>query len=273
MKTPKAYYLDIDGTLTGKHNSAELNFVDVRAIKAAARDGAHIVLTTGRSPEKTIPVFKKIDIDKVQTRIIACNNGAVILNAKTGEILKEDYMREEDFTSIFNELYEKGYIVKNAEFNHYFAKENWGSKLVKKFTTVLNSKETVTYNKVAARKIGCICSWSNRKVREIAKDIQRRYPNVEVVISGNSKYIEITNKGVNKGNAIKFISELINVDPKDSVHIGDSMNDLPAFKIVGTSVALANGMKGLKKEADIVSKSQKNQGVASAIDYFRKQGK
>lgn len=269
MNAPKAYYLDIDGTLTGAHNSSKLNYIDIRSIKAAARDGAHIILTTGRAPDKTLPVFKQINLGTEQTTYVICNNGAVIMNAITEEVIQENPMSKKDFEEIFNLLYGRGYIIKNAENSNYYAKKNWGSKLVKLFTSVEESIDDVKYNKVSGRKIGAIVSISNKKVKKIADEIRVKFPGVEVSISGNSKYLEITKKDINKGTAIKFMSKLIDVDLKDSVHIGDSMNDASAFKVVGTSVALANGMKDLKKLADFTSKSQRKQGVSVAIDSLR----
>ncbi len=269
MKVPKAYYIDIDGTLTSSHNGKDLNYLDVRAIKAAARDGAFIILATGRTPDKTYPVFDQININKEQTSIIACNNGSVIIDARTREVIKEDYMSKEDFEGVFNFLYNKGFIIKNSENDKYYGKNNLRSKIVKRFTMVDHTLDDFFYNNVSARKLGCISTFSKSYVRKLAKIVREKFPGVEVAISGPSLYLEITKKGCDKGNAIKYISKLIKVNPEDSVHIGDSMNDLPAFNVVGTSVALSNGMKDLKKEADFISKSQKENGVAEAINSLR----
>ncbi len=270
MKAPKAYYIDIDGTLTSGHNSAKLNYIDIRAIKAAARDGAHIILLTGRAPQKTDPVFEQLRIDNSDNiKYIGCNNGAVIYNGYSGETLTENYMSKLDFVQVFQTLYQRGYLVKTAEYSKYYAKKNFRSFLIGIFTKVERSLDDVKYNNVSARKIGCISHNSKRKVRKIAKELEELFPGIEVAISGPGKYLEITNKGANKGYAVEYISELINVDPKDSVHIGDSMNDAAAFEKVGTSVALKNGMKELKKMADFVGPSQKSQGVAKSIDSLR----
>lgn len=269
MSIPKAYYIDIDGTLTGGRDHLKLNYNDIRSIKAAARDGAHIILLTGRAPDRAMPIFEKINIGKSETTYIGCNNGSVIFNAHTQEVLKEEVMSAVDFTAIYQTLYQRGFIVKNAERNKYYAKKNFRSWVVGLFTTIDHSLVEFNYNNVSGRKIGCISKPRKGFVKKLAKEIEDNYPGVEVSISGPGLYIEITKKDVNKGNAIKFISELIDVPIEDSVHIGDSMNDLSAFKVVGTSVAMKNGMKALKKEADFLTKSQKKQGVSEAIDSLR----
>lgn len=269
MKAPKAYYIDIDGTLTSVHNSAKIDYIDIRSIKAASRDGAHIILLTGRAPEKTDPVFEKIKDETDRIRYIGCNNGAIIYDGISGEILYENYMSKLDFISIFQTFYERGFLVKNSEHSKYYAKRNLKSLIIGMFTKVEANLDNLKYNKESARKIGCISYNSKRKVRKLAKEISKKYLGVEVAISGPGKYLEITNKGANKGFAVEYISKLINVSPNDSVHIGDSMNDAAAFEKVGTSVALKNGMKELKKLSDFVGPSQKKNGVAKTIDSLR----
>lgn len=269
MKTPKAYYIDIDGTLTGSRDPLKLNYNDVRSIKAAARDGAHIILLTGRAPEKALPIFNKINIGSYQTTYVGCNNGAVIYNANTLEIIKEEAMSEKDFSAISKDLYERGFVVKNSEQKGFFGKKNVLSWAIGLFSTVENSYDGFKYSKVSGRKIGCISKPRKAFVRKLAKEMEMKYPGVEISISGPGLYLEITKKNVNKGNAIKFLSELIDVPLENSVHIGDSMNDLSAFSVVGTSVAMKNGMRSLKKHADFITMSQKKQGVSAAIDSLR----
>lgn len=269
MKTPKAYYIDIDGTLTMGHNRQELNYIDIRSIKAAARDGAHIVLLTGRAPEKTDGVFDQLKNDTDRIRYIGCNNGSIIYDGLTKEVLDEQHMDRLDFIQIFQMLYHRGFVVKCAQYSKYYCSRTMWRKVFGLFTKVQKDLSDLSWNPVSARKIGCISSNSKRKVRKLAKEIEDRWPGVEVSISGPGKYIEVTKKGANKGYAVEYISKLINVDPKDSVHIGDSMNDAAAFAVVGTSVAVSNGMKELKKQADFITKSCSKQGVAKAIDTLR----
>lgn len=269
MNIPKAYYIDIDGTLTGRHDTTKVSYNDARSIKAAARDGANIILATGRDVKRTMSIFEQIDINKDTTRYITCNNGSVIVDVRTGKKLKEEWMDEKDFFEIMTMMYQRGFLVKNSEHSKYYAKRNLRSFIIGLFSSVDHSLEDFKYSSESARKIGCISKSTKRFARKLAKEVEEQFPNVEVSISGPGLYLEITKKGVNKGEALKDISKIIGVSLEDSVHIGDSMNDLSAFKVVGTSVAMKNGMKPLKKESNFITKSQRNQGVSVAIDSLR----
>jgi hypothetical protein len=50
--------------------------------------------------------------------------------------------------------------------------------------------------------------------------------------------------------------------------IGDAENDFPFLRMSGLSVAVANAIPALKKEAQLVTKSERGAGVAEAIAHL-----
>ena len=53
---PKAYFIDIDGTLLSGHSDKKLNLDDQLALRNALKRGTYIILSTGRS----LPDAKKV---------------------------------------------------------------------------------------------------------------------------------------------------------------------------------------------------------------------
>lgn len=48
---------------------------------------------------------------------------------------------------------------------------------------------------------------------------------------------------INKGNGVKFISELVGVALEDVIAFGDAINDIPMFDVAGTSVQIGRKME------------------------------
>ncbi len=268
---PKAYFIDIDGTLTKGHSDQKMNYNDIRSIKAAARDGAYIILSSGRSADDMLKVWEQIDIPSSdKTKYLVANNGAYIFSPRTNKVLKEDYIDKKTFNELTKYLWDRGFAFKNASLNEYCTNQKGMMvNILKKVTIVHNNLDSWEYNQISARKIGVISSISKRKVIKIANEIEQKFPKLIVTISGPGLYIEINKLGTSKGEAIKFFAEKLNIDIKDTVHIGDSMNDYSGIQVAGIGIAMKNGMKKIKKTADYVTDSVKKAGVSKAIDSLR----
>ena len=271
MKTPKAYFIDIDGTLTKGHKNQTLSYNNIRSMKAAAREGSFVVLSSGRSPRDMKVVWDQFQINNEFTSWIVSNNGASIENFQKGKIFFEEGIREHTYIKLSKYLWEKGYIFKNSGKSEYFLnpKRKLFNFISKKFITINNNFDDFLFSTVNSRKIGVLTSFSKAKVNRIAKKIRQNFKGTEVVISGPGLYIEINAKRVSKGKAIRILCKEWGISPKDTVHIGDSLNDASGFEVAGIGVSMKNSMKKLKKLSDFSTASMKNDGVSKAIDSLR----
>lgn len=102
-----------------------------------------------------------------------------------------------------------------------------------------------------------------KKANEI---IRREGFRTKVVDSGFALHIVMDY--VDKGRGLLKACELLNVDARDVVAIGDSDPDVEMFKVAGFSVAVANATEAAKAEADLVTKQPRGRGVAEAISYI-----
>ncbi len=269
---PKAYFIDIDGTLVKGHKDRKLNYDDRITMCSAAKKGTYIILSTGRSLKDLLKIWEQIRVGTSEfTAYGVVNNGSGIYNLNTGEVLFEDYMDEKTYRSVFNYAKEKRWAVKNSQEKIFYVAPSLLASCLKTFsktTTVLPHFDKAAYNKDSAKKLGIIASASKKKVSKYAETISKKFPKVDVAISGPGLYIEITKKGITKGSAIKFMCEYLDIKQSETVHIGDSMNDAPGFKEAGYGVAMGNSMKELKSVADFITLDRKKSGVANTIKSF-----
>jgi len=105
---------------------------------------------------------------------------------------------------------------------------------------------------------------------EAARHVLEDFPDIEIVDTGFA--IHIKSKRINKGSALKRIAELMKLDVKDFVAIGDSPNDIEMLKTSGFGIAVGNAHPALKEVADMVTKEKHGAGVAEALRYLRDRG-
>lgn len=81
-------------------------------------------------------------------------------------------------------------------------------------------------------------------------------------------YLEVTHPEANKGSALLHLAESMGIDQSEIIGIGDSYNDLDLIKAAGLGVAMGNGVKELKDQADYITFSNTEEGVRHVIEKF-----
>lgn len=78
-------------------------------------------------------------------------------------------------------------------------------------------------------------------------------------------YINVTSAGVTKARAISAAAEAIGIDTLAVAMIGDGRNDLPAFEVVGTAIAMGQAADEIKDAAHLVTEPVTDDGVLVAL--------
>ena len=89
--------------------------------------------------------------------------------------------------------------------------------------------------------------------------------NAEVSCS-QTYYCDITHPLANKGDGIIALCAAIDIPLSETVAIGDMPNDIPMLKRAAVAIAMGQAPAEVKAEADWVSASNDDDGVAKAID-------
>jgi hydroxymethylpyrimidine pyrophosphatase-like HAD family hydrolase len=78
--------------------------------------------------------------------------------------------------------------------------------------------------------------------------------------------LELHDPYTNKGTALRFICEKLNVSPGNCLVFGDGENDVAMFKAAGYSVAMGNGMQKAKESATYRTVTNDEGGVGMFLD-------
>ena len=81
-------------------------------------------------------------------------------------------------------------------------------------------------------------------------------------------FLEIIDSSVNKGVALSALAEHFGIDQQNVMAIGDSFNDLEMIQYAGVGVAMGNARPEIKEQADIVTVTNEEDGVAEAIERY-----
>ena len=92
--------------------------------------------------------------------------------------------------------------------------------------------------------------------------------NLNVVLTDSGYAYHINSKGVDKGSGFMEALKMLEVNVNDAIAIGDSETDVPLFKTVKNSIAVANSTENLKKLAKIVTTKKSGEGVLEGLDIM-----
>ncbi len=99
----------------------------------------------------------------------------------------------------------------------------------------------------------------------LSKDLQ-------VVISSNY-WIDIMQKGVNKGIAVRRLQEILGITPAECLGFGDYLNDVEMLVAVGESYAMQNAHPLAKKAAKYIAPPNNENGVVRVISRLIDEGR
>ncbi len=81
-------------------------------------------------------------------------------------------------------------------------------------------------------------------------------------------YLDITHPDADKGRAVLALSNILHIDPKDIITIGDMPGDVFMFEKSGVSIAMGNAPAEVQSKATFVTTSNEEEGFANAIERF-----
>lgn len=104
-----------------------------------------------------------------------------------------------------------------------------------------------------------------RKAEENMPYMEQLDDDLAVVLSGD-RWIDVSNRTVNKGNAIKAIQEKYGISFEESMCFGDYLNDVSLIKSCKESYCMANGHPALKELAKHITTSNDERGVMRVLE-------
>ncbi len=267
----KIIFLDIDGTLTEPgHNEPPESAI--WAVKKAQEKGNYVVLCTGRNYAMLSPLLS-YGFDGV----VASSGGYIECQ---GEVVYDCPMTEQQQQSVLGVLEENG-VYRTVEcmegsytdegfkdFLRSHAGEGSNSELLRwreQIEASLNILPMKEYKGQPVYKV-VVMSPSMGQLEQPQKLLAEDFAFcIQDGDMGGFINGEVVNRKFDKGKAVERVCRYFGLPVQNSVAIGDSMNDREMLEAAGLSICMENGSEGLKKLADDICPSVKENGIREAF--------
>lgn len=274
---------DMDGTLLNSDHKIPKENVEL--IKFAQKNGIQFVVATGRAYYEALPALND---ESIKCDIISFNGG--IIYDKNGNIINITPMKLKDLyytieilksLEISYQLYTKNTIYTNSietditayidlirangeEPNEQHLRQEAKNRLELGHITEVDNIE-LYLNQEDNPAIKVIGISNDLEKLKHATELLSGNENISVTSSGANN-VEIMDKKATKGEALKIVADIHDINLKNAIAIGDNLNDQAMLDIVEYSIAMKNGNKELQKNAKFITeKTNSEGGVADSV--------
>ncbi|WP_372663838.1 Cof-type HAD-IIB family hydrolase [Cohnella sp.] len=251
--------LDIDGTLL--NDDHELTPRVRHAVRAASEQGIEIVLATGRGTTSALPVLAELGLKGT----IITHNGASVVNSQTYEVLYDTQISHELAHRYATFLRERGiHFDMNTAFDLY--------------VEGMSEETAEMYRKLLARPIirekeqgfpDRMVKMSIYAPKQILDDVENEWVDwqheLQAVRSGDF-FIDVQHLHATKGKALEKLALLREIPREQILALGNYYNDIGMIAYAGWGVAMDNSPLEVKAEADEVTVSNNENGVAIVLE-------
>ena len=274
---------DMDGTLLNSNHKIPQNNIEL--IKFAQKNGIEFVVATGRAYYEALPALND---ENIKCDVISFNGG--IIYDKNGNIINITPMKLKDLyytieilksLDISYQLYTKNTIYTKSietditayidlirangeEPNEQHLRQEAKNRLALGHITEVDNIE-LYLNQEDNPAIKVIGISNDLEKLKHATELLSGNDNISVTSSGANN-VEIMDKKATKGEALKIVADIHDINLKNAIAVGDNLNDQAMLDIVGYSIAMKNGNKKLQKNAKFITeKTNSEGGVADSV--------
>ena len=104
------------------------------------------------------------------------------------------------------------------------------------------------------------------QLKQVQEQIAAFLPKELSVVQTAAFYLEVIPSQINKGQGIRSICSVLGIQTQDVIAFGDAENDIPMLREAGIGVAMGNAADAVKAEADYVTHSNNEDGIAAALE-------
>ena len=263
----KLIALDMDGTLLNEEKKVTER--THKAIKEAREKGVTVVLATGRPIDGVTRFLEELDMFTENDYALTYNGGLVI-KTKSKEVISKIGLIGEDLHYLYELSKEFGVNIhafseheglitpKHNKYTDVEANINNISINIKDFSKIEKDHSFIKIMMIDEPEI------LQNAIDKLPKEVLEKY----TVVRSAPYFLEFMNKKVNKGTGLELLAKHLGIKQEEVMSMGDAGNDLDMIRYAGMGIAMENAFEEVKKEANYITASNNEDGVAKAIEKF-----
>ncbi|HWQ42046.1 MAG TPA: Cof-type HAD-IIB family hydrolase [Desulfosporosinus sp.] len=239
----------------------------IKTIQKAQAQGVKMTIATGRMSISARPYAKQLGLDVP----VITYHGAMIQQVLSGEIifrrvipsaLAVEIVQYVSGLGVYAQVYLKDRVI--AQDLREWSEEY--ERIASVRIEIADLPTLLSQEPEGVEKIILMAKESD--LDQFAPRLRQLYGEKVHLAKSKPCFLEMTDCQVNKGVALAALAERYGIARGDVMAIGDSFNDLEMIKYAGIGVAMGNARAEIKEQADVITASNEEDGVAEAIERY-----
>jgi Cof subfamily protein (haloacid dehalogenase superfamily) len=255
--------IDLDGTLLNPRPQKMITPRTRRALQQAVDAGVRIVIATGQN----LAVLQHICGNLPITGPQIIENGAQIADIKTGQIYHEHLLPAAFVLPVLTALQQAGFHRAYHTKSRVYADidtprvRRWYRPPVPPVIEIADLASL--YPEPCIKIVGV---GEESKLRARRPELMNLFSEQLYITQSAYDLLEFLHPDVSKKHGLMAIARDLGIDRSEIVAIGDGHNDIGMIQFAGLGVAMNNAHDEVKSEADHVTRSNAEDGVAVVIE-------
>ena len=260
--------MDLDGTLTNSRK--EITEPTKKALIEIQEAGRTVVLASGRPINGVAPLAEALQMDRFGGYMLSFN-GARITKCSTGEIIYNRTVPQE----IIRPVYEYVKTFPGLDIISYTDTQIISGICPNKYVEIesgINSMEIISADDFPAflnfpvNKL--LVAGEPEILETLMEPLRDKYHGLLNIYRSEPFFLEIMPRNIDKAQSLQKLLNSIGLTADSMICCGDGYNDLSMIRYAGLGVAMENAVLSLRKEADYITSSNNDDGVAEVIEKF-----
>ena len=262
----KIFFFDLDGTLLTSEKKISLKTLN--ALKEFTDAGNYFCINTGRAIESAKMVYTSLHLD-FKGSYLCGSNGTEIYSVDEDRYVFKTGIRLELVPKILDLADEMDVHCHTYNEDHIVSRHD--NECMQYYRRVIKTPLLITNDVLKdvtepPSKMIAIELHDHEKQERFRLALQDMVGDELTLLYSNPRYLEIFPSEAGKGSAVRRLSQILDVDIKDTYAAGDEQNDITMIEAAGVGIAMANATDIVKKSADIITElDNDHDGLAEYI--------
>jgi len=257
---PKMVCLDVDGTLV--NHDGHMSTAVKEAARAVVAAGHEVVVSTGRSLGATLPVVELLGIERGYA---VCCNGGVTLRVDSSlpdgyEVIdRQTFDPAPALEALRDVLPTAKYALEDVDGN-FLSTERFQDASFGVVAQGVDFEQLL--ESIAVRLVVFSTDSTAEEFGEAVEAIGLHGVTYSV---GWTAWLDIAAEGISKASGVEALRAHLEIDPEDTVAVGDGRNDIEMLRWAGRGVAMGQAPEEVKAAADEITAPVEGDGLAYVL--------